>query len=153
MSKIFKKAYILSHYLFRKKSYLLLNILYLIAEKATVPDGKHIGGNLMAIPINAKEDRRSWKRYIVLLKGKYLLDKDKRHKECIVIDISRQGACIKTPIENKVSRGDEICLEIFTKEAASIVINAAVQWTKKIEHGLLIGIKFEALLDAQAYDF
>jgi hypothetical protein len=107
----------------------------------------------MAIPINAKEDRRSWKRYIVLLKGKYLLDKDKRHKECIVIDISRQGACIKTPIENRVSRGDAIYLEIFTKEAASIVINAAVQWTKKIEHGLLIGIKFEALLDAQAYDF
>jgi len=101
MSKIFKKAYILSHYLFRKKSYLLLNILYLIAEKATVPDGKHIGGNLMAIPINAKEDRRSWKRYIVLLKGKYLLDKDKRHKECIVIDISRQGACIKIPLEKK----------------------------------------------------
>ena len=40
MSKIFKKAYILSHYLFRKKSYLLLNILYLIAEKLTVPDKK-----------------------------------------------------------------------------------------------------------------
>ena len=39
------------------------------------------------------------------------------------------------------------------KEAASIVINAAVQWTKKIEHGLLIGIKFESLLDAQLYDF
>jgi len=107
----------------------------------------------MAIPINAKEDRRSWKRYIVLLKGKYLLDKDKRHKECIVIDISRQGACIKTPIENKVSRGDAICLEIFTTEAASIVINAAVQWTKKNRTRAAHRIKFEALIDAQAYDF
>jgi uncharacterized protein YuzE len=152
MSKIFKIAYILSHYLFRKKSYLLLNILYLIAEKVTVPDGKHRGGNLMVIPINAKEDRRSWKRYIVLLKGKYLLDTVKRHKECIIIDISREGACIKTPLEKKISRGDSICLEIFTKEATSIVINAAVQWTKKIEHGLLIGIRFETLIDAQAYD-
>jgi hypothetical protein len=117
-----------------------------------VPDGKHIGGNLMAIPINAKEDRRSWKRYIVLLKGKYLLDKVKRHKECIIIDISREGACIKIPLEKNISRGDAICLEIFTKEATSIVINAAVQWTKKIEHGLLIGIRFETLIDAQAYD-
>ncbi len=106
----------------------------------------------MAIPINAKEDRRLWKRYIILLTGKYLLDKDKRHKECIVIDISRQGACIKTPLENNVLRGDSICLEIFTKEKTSIVINSAIQWTKKIEHGLLIGIKFETLLDNQACD-
>jgi hypothetical protein len=106
----------------------------------------------MAIPINAKEDRRAWKRYIVLLKGKYLIDKVKRYKECIVIDISRQGACIKTPIENNVARGDSICLEISPKEASSAALNATVQWTKKIEHGLLIGIKFEALIDAKAYD-
>jgi hypothetical protein len=106
----------------------------------------------MAIPINAKEDRRAWKRYIVLLKGKYLLDNVKRYKECIVIDLSRQGACIKTPIENNVSRGDSICLEISTNEVPSVAINAQVQWTKTVEHGLLIGIKFETLLDAQAYN-
>jgi hypothetical protein len=110
------------------------------------------GENHMAISIDAHEDRRSWKRYIVLLTGRYLLNNDKRHKECMVIDISRQGACIKTPNENKISRGDSICLEMFTKGTTSIVIDATVQWTKQIEHGLLMGIKFAALLDAQAYD-
>jgi hypothetical protein len=106
----------------------------------------------MAIPINAKEDRRTWKRYIVLLKAKYLLNNVKRYKECIVIDLSRQGACIKTPVENKVSRGDSICLEVFTKGATSIVIDATVQWTKQVEHGLLIGIKFETVLDSKTSD-
>jgi hypothetical protein len=110
------------------------------------------GENHMAISIDAHEDRRSWKRYIVLLTGRYLLNNDKRHKECMVIDISRQGACIKTPNENKISRGDSICLEMFTKGTTSIVIDATVQWTKQIEHGLLMGIKFATLLDAQAYD-
>lgn len=104
----------------------------------------------MAIPIHAKEERRAWKRYIVLLKGKYLLDNFRHYKECIVIDISRQGACIKTPIEDNVSRGDAICLKLVNDKESCLKINAEVQWTKTIEHGSLIGIKFESPFDIQA---
>ena len=104
----------------------------------------------MAIPINIKEDRRAWKRSIVLLKAKYMLNNVRRYKECIVIDISRQGACIKTPIENKISRGDSISLEISGNDTTNVAITAEIKWTKKIENGLLIGIQFETLLDTQA---
>lgn len=104
----------------------------------------------MAIPIHAKEDRRTCKRYIVLLKGRYLLDSSTHYKECIVIDISRQGACIKTPIENNVSRGDAISLQLVSDRETCLKINAEVQWTKTIEHGSLIGIKFESPFDIQA---
>ncbi len=104
----------------------------------------------MTIPINAKEDRRAWRRYIVLLKGKYFLDNFKHYKECIIVDISRQGACIKTPLETNVSRGDAICLQLLTDKETNLNINAEVQWTKAIDHGSLMGIKFETLLDIHA---
>jgi hypothetical protein len=105
----------------------------------------------MEIPANIKEDRRSWKRFDLLMKANYFLPKNTWYKECAIIDISRQGACIKTPAETDIRAGSSISLELFTKEIQSVNIKGIIKWIKESENGLIIGIKFNSALDNKIY--
>ena len=55
-----------------------------------------------------KENNRSWQRFNILLKTRYLLDDFSWYRECVIIDISRQGASINLPIDENVALGNSM---------------------------------------------
>jgi hypothetical protein len=94
-----------------------------------------------------KGNNRSWQRFNVLLKTRYLLDDFSWYREGVIIDISRQGASINMPIDENVALGHSIMLDVITKELESITMNGVITWIKQFEKAFLIGVQFKKLLD------
>ena len=96
-----------------------------------------------------KGNNRSWQRFNVLLKTRYLLDDFSWYREGVIIDISRQGASINLPIDENVALGNSIMLDVITKELESITMKGEITWIKQFEKAFLIGVQFKKLLDFQ----
>jgi hypothetical protein len=103
----------------------------------------------MRNPVDLKQNIRSWQRFNVLLKAKYLLEDLSWYRECVIIDISREGASINLPIDEKISLGTFVILVIVTKQLENIILQGKIKWIKQAEHTVLVGIKFKKLLDFQ----
>jgi len=99
--------------------------------------------------IALKENVRSWQRFNVLLNAKYFLEDFSWYRECVIIDISRQGASINLPIDEKVALGTSIILEIVTNQLDNVTFKGEIVWIKQSENAFLIGIRFKKLLDFQ----
>ena len=95
----------------------------------------------------ATEDRRSFKRFGILLKISYFLHNAPYPKEGLMIDISRTGACLKIQKETNLSAGSTILLEILAKDFNNINIKGNIIWVKQTEEGFVIGVKFNKPLD------
>jgi len=96
-----------------------------------------------------KGNNRSWQRFNVLLKTRYFLEDFSWYREGVIIDISRQGASINMPIDEKVALGNSIILDVITKELESITIKGKITWIKQFEKAFLIGVQFKKLLDVR----
>lgn len=101
----------------------------------------------MQNPVALKENSRSCQRFNVLLNAKYFLEDFNWYRECVIIDISRQGASINLPIDEKIALGISIILELITKQLESITIKGEITWIKQFENAFLIGVQFKKLLD------
>ena len=95
----------------------------------------------------ATEDRRTFKRFGVLLKISYFLYNAPYPKEGLMLDISRTGACIKTQKETNFSVGGTILLEILARDLNNINIKGEIIWAKQTEEGFVVGVKFNKPLD------
>jgi len=96
-----------------------------------------------------KENSRSWRRFNVLLNAKYFLEGVNWYRECVIIDISKQGASVNLPIDEKVVLGTNVILEVITKQLENVIFKGKIVWIKQSESTFLIGIKFKKLLDFQ----
>lgn len=103
----------------------------------------------MQNPVDLKENIRSWQRFNILLKARYLLDELSWYRECVIIDISREGASINLPIEENVALGTCVILEITNKQLENIILQGKIKWIKQYENSLLVGVRFKKLLDFQ----
>lgn len=101
----------------------------------------------MQNPVPLKENSRACQRFNILLKGKYLLEGVSWYRECVIIDISREGASVNMPIEEKISLGTFVILEIVNKQLDNIILKGAVKWIKQSENALLVGVRFKKLLN------
>jgi hypothetical protein len=99
--------------------------------------------------IDLKENRRIGKRFMVLFQARFLVVHSQSYKECIIIDISRKGACAKLPPGENVMIGGEIFFELPTKGLDNVMVKGEVVWSKQIENGFIIGVKFKKLLDSE----
>ena len=99
----------------------------------------------------ATEDRRTFKRFGVLLKVSYFLYNAPYPKEGLMIDVSRTGASIKIQKESNLSVGGTILLEILAKDFNNINIKAAISWVKQTEDGFVIGVRFNKPLDDPSF--
>jgi hypothetical protein len=95
----------------------------------------------------ATENRRTFKRFGVLLKISYFLYNSSYAKEGLLVDVSRTGACIKIQKESNLSAGGTILLELLTKDLNNINIKGEIAWFKQTEDGCVIGVKFNKPLD------
>lgn len=103
--------------------------------------------------ISIKENNRSWQRFIVMLRAYYVLNGElHQRKEGLVIDISRLGLCVKFHQDEKVTVGNSIYLEIFTKKMATITAKGTVTWTRKSANALIGGVKFLKMLDNSTFN-
>jgi len=101
----------------------------------------------MQNPVPLKENSRSWQRFNILLKAKYFLEDFSWYREGVIIDISREGASVNLPIEEKISLGTFVILEIVNKQLENILLKGEIKWIKQSENALLVGIRFQKLLD------
>jgi hypothetical protein len=97
------------------------------------------------------DNRRTFKRFGVLLKISYFLHNAPYPKEGLMVDVSRKGACIKIQHESNLSAGGTILLEILAKDLNNINIKGEIAWSKQTEDGLLIGVKFNKPLDDASF--
>ncbi len=91
--------------------------------------------------VELKKNRRAGKRFTMLFQTRFLVANSSNYKDCIIIDISRTGACAKLPAGEKVMIGDEICFELpaVMKRALSshiYILRHPVQLSKVVR-GLL----------------
>ena len=61
------------------------------------------------------EDKRSWYRFKFVLKGKYSHEQHSRQRECTVLDISVNGACLKLPRDEDFAAGAPIFIEVLNR--------------------------------------
>jgi len=101
----------------------------------------------MQNPVPLKENSRAWQRFNILLKAKYFLEDVSWYRECVIIDISRDGASVNLPIEEKISLGTPVILEIINKELDNITLKGSVKWIKHSENALLVGVRFKKTLN------
>jgi hypothetical protein len=101
----------------------------------------------MQNPIPLKENSRTWQRFNILLRAKYFLEDVSWYRECVIIDISREGASVNLPIEEKISLGTSVILEIMNKELENITLKGVVKWIKHSERALLVGVRFKHTLN------
>jgi hypothetical protein len=112
-----------------------------------VNSGKSVGQ--MKNEVSLKENGRSWQRFNILLRARYFLQDFSWYRECVIIDISRQGASVNLPIDEKVALGNSIILEVVTKQLDNITFKGDIVWIKQSENAFLVGVKFKKLLDFQ----
>jgi hypothetical protein len=98
-------------------------------------------------PITVNKNRRVHKRSAVLLSARYFPLNATYPKECVIIDVSRQGACVKLPADKSISKGSRIILEVFDKQSNNITIKGEVVWIRESAVVFVVGVKFQKLLD------
>jgi hypothetical protein len=94
-----------------------------------------------------KESRRAWQRFIVLFKAEYFTEQSAVHRDCIVVEISMSGACVKLPRDKNIASGITMFLKLLTKESKPISIEGKIVWVKQAEHAIIAGIKFTKLVN------
>jgi hypothetical protein len=99
----------------------------------------------------ATADRRTFKRFGVLLKVSYFLYNAPYAKDGLMIDLSRTGACLKIQKEQSLSAGGTILLEILARDLNIINIKGEIMWFKQTEDGFVVGIKFNKPLDDASF--
>ena len=95
--------------------------------------------------VDLKENRKASKRFTLLLQTRFLIADAQQYRECIIIDISRTGACAKIPVCENVMIGNEILFELPTKELNNATVKGEIVWSQQIENGFIIGVKFKKL--------
>ena len=101
---------------------------------------------LMHNPIEINEERRSCRRFAVLLKAQYFTEKQHAYRDCTIINISRSGAAIMLPKEENAVKGNTIFLEVL-KGLESIRLKGSIVRLSLIENGFLAGVRFTKLID------
>ena len=96
--------------------------------------------------VELKENGRAGKRFTLLFQTRFLVAHSQGYKECIIIDISRKGACAKLPAGENVMIGGEIFFEIPANGLENVTAKGEVVWSQQIENGFIIGVKFKKLL-------
>ncbi len=92
--------------------------------------------------------KRVYQHFAVFLRMHYALGNSNDLQEGAIIDISRDGACIKIQNERNISKGDTISLEIQTKDFNNITINGEIIRFKHTKDGYVVDIKFNKLYDS-----
>jgi hypothetical protein len=96
--------------------------------------------------VELKENRKTGKRFTLLFQTRFLAANSQQYKECIIIDISRTGACAKLPAGENVMIGGEIFFELPANGLENVTVKGKVVWSQQIENGFIIGVKFKKLL-------
>ena len=71
-------------------------------------------------PERTSEDKRSWDRFKFVLTGNYSHEQRSRQRECIVLDMSENGACLKLPRDDDFAAGAPIFIEVLNREMNKI---------------------------------
>jgi uncharacterized protein YuzE len=95
--------------------------------------------------IPAKQNQRTWERFIALLKAHYAVEHSTLYKECIIIDISMKGACVKLQRDKNISTGTSIFLKVLTKDQKKHTIQGEIVWIEQTENAYIAGINFKKL--------
>jgi len=97
------------------------------------------------------EDERSRDRFKLFLKAKYSFEQSSRKRECTVLDISVNGACLKLPKDVDVAAGDPIYFEVLNKDMNKVSIESLVVWSQQTDESVLVGCWFVTKLDTATF--
>jgi hypothetical protein len=98
------------------------------------------------------DDNRSWDRFKLFLKAKYSCEQFSRKKECTVLDISENGACLKLQKDANIAEGDPIFFEVLNREMKKIPIECRVIWSQHTGESVLVGSRFTEKLDTEVFE-
>ena len=98
------------------------------------------------------EDKRSWDRFKFVLKGNYSHEQRSRQRECIVLDMSVNGACLKLPRDDDFAAGAPIFIEVLNREMNKINLEARVVWSQHTDESVLVGSLFVTILDTDIFE-
>jgi hypothetical protein len=98
------------------------------------------------------EDKRSWGRFKFVLKGKYSHEQRSSQRECTVLDMSVNGACLKLPRDDDFAAGAPIFIEVLNREMNKMNIEARVVWSQHTEENVLVGSRFTETLDTDIFE-
>ena len=97
------------------------------------------------------EEKRAFPRYAIdkQLKGRYIIKGvDRRWEECIILNVSHIGICIRFQTEEAINPGSTINLEIeVPEESKPINVKGVLKWiweTGKVHEG---GVELSSLID------
>ena len=100
----------------------------------------------------SSENKRLWDRFELFLKAKYSCEQFSRKKECTVLDMSVDGACLKLPKDVDVVEGALIVIELLNKVMNKVSIESLVVWSQQTDESVLVGCWFVTMLDASTFD-
>ena len=98
------------------------------------------------------EDQRSWDRFKLVLKGKYSHEQGSRQRQCTVLDMSVNGACLKLPKDEEFADGAPLFIEILNREMNKVPIEALIVWSQHTGESVLVGSRFPRTLDKEIFD-
>ena len=98
------------------------------------------------------EDKRSCDRFKLFLKAKYSCEQFSGKKECTVLDMSVNGACLKLQKNADVAEGSSIFFEVLNQEMKTIPIEARIVWSQHTGESVLVGSNFIQTLDKDIFD-
>ena len=101
----------------------------------------------MQTSANVIEEHQNRKRYVVFLHAKYLLKPREETGECVVVNITSNGACIMFPHEAVFAKGDALSLKIKTKGSEIVTATGNFVWCKKMETAWVTGVEFSKPLN------
>ena len=82
----------------------------------------------------------------------FIKKKSAQYMECRVVDISRTGAAVSIPVNEKPECGDIMFLDIYIPKTLSHVSNQAeIKRIEKREKELICGIKFIELISQPVF--
>jgi hypothetical protein len=99
-----------------------------------------------------RENIRSWPRFMVIMQGHYFFEHCTWYRECLIIDISRKGASVKLPIDENITVGAAIILQVFDKRLYNITIKGEIIWVKQLANAFIVGVKFPHMLDSKTFN-
>lgn len=100
----------------------------------------------------SSNDKRSWDRFKLFLKAKYSCEQISKKKECTVLDMSENGACLKLQKDANLAEGDPIYFEVLNRDMKKIPIEAMVVWSQHTGESVLVGSRFSEKLDTETFE-
>jgi hypothetical protein len=100
----------------------------------------------------SSENKRLWDRFELFLKAKYSCEQFSRNKECTVLDMSVDGACLKLLKDVDVVEGALIVIELLNKDMNKVSIESLVVWIQNTGVSVLVGCKFKQALDTATFE-